>query len=236
MISELSSIGTKHSAANQENQDAICSGKTGQYTAISLADGVSTCEEAKVGAEIASQVINNLFLKKGKYFWGFDDAQIAELAISHILYELNQRAEADKKEVNEYSSTIASVLYDQKKKRLLYFSVGDSMILATGMGGCRVLAMPSNSMLGCCTTTTGHASAMATAKVINVDFLESIIICSDGAWRQMYAKNRLKPEVAKLLFKRKFDGLRDYLISQNSVDDCSFISLDLQNNDRRKSA
>ncbi len=236
MIKELSEIGVHHIEEGGENQDVLCHAQNRNFCIISLADGVSTCKEAKSGAEIASKAITNLLLKKGEYFLEFENEQIAEFALSHILFELKQCAENESKDIEEYSSTISSVLVDKKKKRMLCFNLGDSIIMAIGRGKCRVLAMPADSSSGCCATTTKRATTMVSVKLFDTSMVESIVICSDGAWKQMFNKNRLKPEVFNLLSNNEYDGLKDFLMKQNCFDDYSFISLDMRQKNRRKSA
>ena len=236
MVIELSRMGTYHAQTDGENQDALCCGKSRDYFVISLSDGVSECREAKRGASIASQAITNLFLKKGSYFLEFDEEQIADFALSHILCELQQEAEHSQQPVIDYSSTVASVLVDKRKKRMLCFNLGDSIILAVGKGRCRVLCMPSDSSSGCCVTTTRLAEKMVSVKLCEIGSMESVIICSDGAWREMFLKNRLKPEVAELLSNNAYDALKDFLTGQNCFDDFSFIALDMRHELRRNSA
>lgn len=236
MITMLSNIGTHHVDKNGENQDFVFYGHNKKYDVISLADGVSSCGEAKCGAEIASKAITNLLLKKGEHFLEFENEQIAEFALSHILSELSHRAVDDSKDVEEYSSTISSVLFDKRHGKILYFNLGDSIIAATGNGQCRVLAMPSDSSSGCCVTTTKNAASMVSVKVIDVGFVESVVICSDGAWKQMLNKNKLKPEVAGFLANNEYENLKEFLVKQDSFDDYSFISLDIRQKNRRKSA
>lgn len=236
MIKELSKMGTHHIDGDGENQDALCHAQNQNFCVISLADGVSTCKEAKSGAEIASRAITNLLLKKGEHFLEFENKQISELALSHILFELKLRAEKDSNDLEDYSSTVASVLVDKKKKRMLCFNLGDSIIMATGKGKCRVLAMPADSSSGCCVTTTRSANTMASVKMIDASAVESIVICSDGAWRQMFDKNKLKPAVSNILANNEYDELRDFLVEQNCFDDYSFISLNMQKRNRRRLA
>lgn len=225
MIEQVCHIGARHSAEQTENQDTIYFGENERYTVISLADGVSACKEAKVGAEIASRAATELLLNRGDHFLEFDDDWIAESIISHILYELKQKARADLQAVEEYSSTIASVLFDKKSRRLLCFSLGDSLIAATGSGGFRIIVRPSDSTDGCCVTTTEEASLLAQVIKTNVGTLDTVLIFSDGAWGQMFKKNRLKPEVSEMLADHRLSDLREYLILQNGADDYSFISM-----------
>lgn len=236
MIKELSIRGKYHIDNNGENQDAICYGENVHFSVISLADGVSTCERAKCGAEIASNAMTSLLLKKGDYFFEFEEEQIADFILSHIVYKLEKKAMEEMKDISEYSSTIASVLVDKKNGRLLCFSVGDSMILAVGNGKCRMIATPSDSMQGCCVTTTKNAKAMTSVHIFSTEKLESVVICSDGAWRNMFSKSRLKPEVENMLVNNEYEGLKDFLVLQKSFDDCSFVSLDVSPENRRISA
>lgn len=235
-VNEFSSMGTYHCNSNGENQDALCHGRNGDFSVISLADGVSACKEARCGAEIASKAITNLLLKKGEYFFEFEEKQIAEFALSHILYELKQQAAKENREVQEYSSTAASVLFDKKHGRMLCFNLGDSMIMAAGKGRCTVLAIPSDSSSGCCVITTRNAASMISVKALDAGSIESVMICSDGAWKQMFFKNRLKQEIAALLVDGGFQELKEYLTKQECFDDCSFIAMDLPRKNRRKSA
>lgn len=236
MIKQLSQIGVHHAQANGENQDALCYGKSKDLCVISLADGVSTCREAKRGAQIASQAITNLFLKKGDHFLEFEKEQIADFAVSHILCELKQETLKSSNPVEDFSSTVASVLVDRKNKRMLCFNLGDGIILGAGNGTCKILSMPGDSSSGCCVTTTRRAEKMASVKLCDVDFMDSVVICSDGAWKKMFQCNRLKPEVASMISGSKYDALKEYLISQNCFDDYSFISLDMRQLKRRRCA
>ena len=236
MVSLLSQIGMHHRETDGENQDSVSQKENKRYSVISLADGVSTCSHAKTGAAIASAAITNLFFKNASFFLEFDEKQIAEYTLSHILYKLTQQAESDLTDLCEYSSTIASVLYDRVARKLLFFNLGDSIIIAIENGMCKILSMPSNSLDGCCVTTTEGASESIDTGVIEAASFDAIIICSDGAWRHMFDKNRLKPAVAEMLCNKTFHELADYLNAQHCYDDYSFISLDTIQKDGRKSA
>ena len=237
MIIEFSGTGAFHRDTNGENQDALFHAQNKEYCVISLADGVSTCKRAKTGAEIASRAITNLFFKKGPYFLEAEKKQISEFAVSHILYELKQQAEIDFSSVEDYSSTITSVLVDKVNKRILCFNIGDGIIIASRKGQCRILAMPSDSSRGCCVTTTKNVASMASVDMYDTSSIESIVICSDGAWKKMFDKNRLKPEIEKVLVNSEFDSLKSFLTEQKCYDDYSFISFRMQQkNTRRTSA
>jgi len=233
MIAKWSRMGDYHASTNGENQDALSCGENRKYTVISLADGVSACKGAKAGARIASDAITHLLLKKGDYFLEFDKKDIAGFTLSHILCELKRQTEKDQAELEEYSSTVASVLFDKEKQRLLYFNLGDGAILAAGNGCCRFLAMPADSFWGCPVTTTRGASQEVDTKVMDVDGLDSVIICSDGAWKQMVDQNRLKPEVSVMLQRGNYDELQTFLSDGDCFDDTSFITMDLNRGGRQ---
>ena len=77
---------------------------------------------------------------------------------------------------------------------------------------------------------------MVSAKILKTQDFESILICSDGAWTQMFEKGKLKPEVMEFLGNSQFDAVKEFLNSQNCFDDYSFIALDLQKRSMRKTA
>ena len=226
-ITTLSRLGAYHRENGGENQDALCFRSGRRRLTITLADGVSACREAKTGAKIASEALAALFEKKGEVFLSFTPEDAANLALSHVLYELRQQAGAAGKPTEDYSSTLAGVLFDRKTRQLLYFSLGDSLILATGGGKCRILAAPADSTHGCCVTTTQDAAAAVRVGREDGAFLDHVMLCSDGAWHLMLEKDRFHPEVAELLAAGDYDALKTWLAARDGFDDCSFIAVKL---------
>ena len=236
MIVKESKIGAHHLKTNGENQDVVCDAQNQNVCIISLADGVSSCKEAKKGAEIACSCVTDLLLTHGDHFFNVSGEQIPSLILSHILYKLDQCAAASSCPIEEFSSTISTVMLDKKRNQILCYHLGDGLILGVQSGKCRVLGMPCDSSSGCCVTTTKCAEKMVTVRILGADLFDSILICSDGAWRQMYYRNRMKPDVHDLVAHSEFDKLGEFLAQQNCFDDYSFISLDLQHTSGRKSA
>lgn len=233
MIYKWSNIGSYHQLKKGENEDYICSKECEEKTVITLADGVSSCAESKHGAMIAGDAITYLLSKKGVMLMEFDQKQIAKITTKHILYELEQNAIDNNHEITDYSSTVASVMFDKNSRRLLCYNLGDEIIIGVSKGKCRILAMPYDSTDGCCVTTTKNSEAEAIVKIINADSIDSVIICSDGAWREMFKSNRIRKDIVDMLTSRDYDALTEYLKSKNSTDDCSYIAMDI--NDRRLS-
>lgn len=229
MISKFSKKGSYHKENNVENQDVICSGENERFAVITLADGVSTCKKARKGAEIVSKVVTDLFLSNGQYFMKFSKRQTANMVIEHILNQLRKMSESEKTPIEEYSSTIACVLLDKKKKKILTFSLGDSIILSANSKECDILEMPMYDPLGCSVTTSDNAKQVVNTKVIDVADTKSVIICSDGMWDKMFYRSRIKDEVKMILTNGMYDELKMYIDSQDCFDDSSFIAMNLKN-------
>lgn len=227
MIDKLSEMGAHHRAEQGENQDFVCYDQNRNYCVISLADGVSTCTSAKIGAEIAAKSISEGFMHAGNAILASNCEEAARYLLGIVQTNLQRCARQENAGVEDYSSTLASVFIDKKKKRAMCFSLGDSLIMGVENGKCRVLAMPSDSRYGCYTTTTLGAENLAVAKIIDITDFQSILICSDGAWTQMFDKNRLKKKIFNLLVNDDFEGLKTFLTKEKCFDDYSFIALTL---------
>ncbi len=219
-----------------ENQDVVMSVENNRFVTIALADGVSTCSEAKEGALITCSAITHLFSKKGDYFIECDNDRISDFVVSHIMYELNRVASDSGKDVEDYSSTIASVVVDKKKKKMLFFSLGDSMIFTTKEGKCNILSVPSDSTNGCPVTTTNNAKKMVSCGVVDIKTIDSVTLCSDGAWSSFFKRNTLKNEIKEMLVEHRYDELEAFLDGEHISDDYSFISMQTKTKNRRRIA
>lgn len=236
MIKQFSKPGEHHCFDSMQNQDAIAVAKDKRYIAISLADGVSTCSEGKRGADIACKAINTLLKQNASFFFRFDKTQIAEIALTHIFFRLNKQAKQDGQDVAAYSSTISSVLIDAKQKKAILINLGDGIIIGTSREAIKVLAMPGDSTGGCYVTTTKNAISKLDVQIIDIKNMDSITICSDGAWKEMFCKTRIKPEISHHLLHHEFDRLEHFLERQNCFDDYSFVCAELETTNWRQSA
>lgn len=232
----MNEAGLHHQYDNANNQDFVAFQKNRNYAVIALADGVSTCKKSRAGAKETCEAISEYLLKHGSRFMNMTEHEISECLLSHIFYKINQRAKSDNMNVNDYSSTAACILLDRRYNKVLFFSLGDSLILATKKNCCNVMAMPSDSRDGCYVTTTNGVANVAKVGVVDAESIKSIIICSDGAWNLMYHRNRLKEEVKGFLVEQEYTKLKELLMKKDRFDDCSFISMDLEEFRWRKSA
>ena len=227
MIRVFSIKGKRHEQNGQGNQDVVKSGSNERFSVITLADGVSTCKKARKGAQIACRATKSLMLGNGEYIARCSSSDLAWNVVYNVNFEIQKQAAKDKTEPEEYSSTLSSVLFDKKENTLTIFSVGDGIVFGVGKNGFRILAMPSDSREGTCVTTTRGAFRQAVALTIERDGIDTVWICSDGAWREMFEYGRMKSEVAKIIENRNFQGLKDLFEKHHSNDDMSFIALDV---------
>lgn len=217
-----------------ECADAVLGGCRGAYSAISLADGVSMCKYAAEGADTACGAATELLLRHGGYFISAPESRAASEVLFHVLGRLTERAESSGDDVSDYSSTLSSVLIDRKRGKLLCLSLGDSVVIVCGRGKCRVLSSPDIRFGGdgvCVTGTRGAENAFRAQKLDASD-VDSVTICSDGAWRHMFERGRIKEPVCGMLLSGDFKRLGGYLAGETPEDDCSFITIKL---DKRKS-
>lgn len=225
--------GSSHVNDNKLNQDFVISGNNRRLYAAALADGVTSCSEARTGAEIACNMLMKIFLRKGDFLLRskteHDMKKSSELIISHVSRALHERALNDSINIEEYSCTLAGVLADTKAKKMLYFSIGDSIVIAIPKNGsrCKILTRPDNNAAGVCVTTTENAELMSKINVINTQEFSSVIIFSDGAWHEIFDKNILKKEVSEILISHNYKRLKEFLNSRKIFDDYSFIALNL---------
>lgn len=232
-IRSMSHIGKYHEGTSGSNEDAVCMGQNSRLCVLSLADGMTACREAKTGADIASRAITRLLLNEGRYFLTLDSSRLADLIFTHIFYKIKSYAEDAGSSVEEFSSTITSVLIDKKSGKMLCYHLGDNMVLAVGNGKCRVLCSPAYGEDGCLATTTENGQRSVSVSRFDIRDYESIVIVSDGAWRNMLSGNRIRQDVAAMLAIGDYDALEAFLVSMNCRDDYSFISADMRETRRQ---
>lgn len=227
MLEKFSRAGAWHRENKVENQDVVLSRSNDRFSVITLADGVSTCGRSGAGALAACEAGSRLLLEKAEHFLDFDNEARARLVLSHIVRELKTKAENEQGVLEDYSSTFAAVLVDRRDKRLLYYNLGDGLIMGRSGNEFRIFAPPGDSSRGCCTTTTKNAAVLVQTEVIDVGDLDAVMICSDGAWKVMFDRGHPKPEVKRMIEEYRYDDLEAFFEDRKSNDDYSLILTDL---------
>jgi serine/threonine protein phosphatase PrpC len=166
----------------------------------------------------------------------FPEETVAELSLAHIRWELQQKADAMHIDVKELSSTLCSALYDRKTRKLLLVNLGDGMIITGSKSGCAVPAMPSDSRNGCYVTTTPEAEKKMRVYKMDAGTAETIYLCSDGAWHNLFERSRMRQEVQTMIKMKRNKQLGDYLQKQDPFDDCTFITMELKKKSERNYA
>jgi serine/threonine protein phosphatase PrpC len=236
LICSYSREGTRHRQAGIKNQDAVTFRRSGKESVIVLADGVSSCSCAQEGAKRAGDTAADLLLSRGKDLLACSGEETGAFIVSQVVYELTRLAQEEKRAPEDYASTLAAVYYDSKTEKLLYCSLGDSLILAAGKGQCTILAQPSDSRDGCCVTMTRNAEKGMQTGMSDARLLDTVCLFSDGAWKVLFEGGSLKTAVRTMLVNGWYEDLQEYLQAQNCEDDHSFIAIDLKRKARRKAA
>ena len=205
-------------------QDYTCFEEGPRYLVTVLADGVSTCPDSYEGAKVCCEALKAILFAKADYFFEFDTDKIKDLVMSHVLYELRKHVELKSGTIEDYSSTLAGVLYDKKEERYITLSVGDSLIVGSGFGKCEILSMPYDSTSGCPATTTNNVLEVTEVKISDSANYETITIFTDGAWRELYDRNNMKENVKSALISGDFKCIEDLLTTSEPFDDSSFIT------------
>lgn len=236
MIETYTAAGRWHRLHGQEGQDALAQREKGTLSVIALADGVSACLYGKEGARCCADAATELLLQKGRDLFSCGSREAAEFITSHVVYKQQLLAKQQGQPAEEYASTLAAVCYDRRAEKLLYCSLGDSLILAVRRGECEILALPPDSAQGCCVTMTEHAGRGMQTGILDTRGMEAVCILSDGAWQALFEGGSLKADARTMLVKHWYSDLRDYLQALSCEDDNSFISMDLRSAARRYAA
>ena len=236
MIATYTAAGRRHRQLGQQGQDALTQREKGTLSVIVLADGVSTCLYGGEGARCCADAAAELLMQKGRALFNCEDREMAEFITAHVVYKQRLLAKQQGHPAEEYASTLAAVCYDRRAEKLLYCSLGDSLILAVGRGQCTILALPPDSTKGCCVTMTRHAEKGMQTGILDTRGMESVCILSDGAWEALFEGGCLKEDVRTMLVNHWYEDLREHLQTQNCEDENSFILMDLKSAARRYAA
>ena len=232
MFFKMSRKGRYHREKNLTNQDFVTGRETDRFIVLSLADGISSCKYARKGAKIACNTAEEMLLNHGERFFSIESYDAINCILSKIRHEIEKEAKHD---IEQYSCTLICILYDKQTHKIFYFSFGDSLIMAIEKDRCKILAQPFDSRNGIPSITSRFAENIAHAGVTDANF-ESLMLCSDGAWNLMYKKGSLDTEIKKILINKNFNALKSFLKEKNGFDDCSFIAVNLSEQEESHNA
>lgn len=198
---------------------------------IILADGVSSCSKSRKGAQIACETVEKILTLNGTQLFDLDKKIIANLILDNVLSKLKIEQKKDKCEITDYSSTLSFACLDKNKKRVLSFSLGDSMIYKLSEKGCILIdQLDSCSGNKCCVTTTIGASEKVKINKFDSKEMNGIMLCSDGAWRLFYNYNVFDKKLWDNSKKQNYYEFKKHIDNCINIDDSSFIIMDFLQN------
>lgn len=180
-----SKTGQWHKAHNQENQDAVYYFENDDIVFCAVADGVSSCENSKRGAELACELACRLCRYEYKYFFSIEKEIIKWLIVSYIQKHISSYAEKNGHAPESYASTLCFVCIDKYTDKMITFTLGDSRIYLVN-GKNTVLCTDTASIReDNLTNTTMTVNAYYDVSVTFEVFTEggSVLLCTDGVWR-----------------------------------------------------
>ena len=228
MIIYWSKIGDFHYRNQQGIQDTVFSYENGIGCTISLADGVSTCERGEEGANIACHDIGQYFSQYGSKLINYSPEDIRGKTLNRILNTLEKRAMSVGDDIDKFSSTLTSVFFDKEKKSLLCFNLGDSLIGGVKNENFEIILQPQIISDGCYATTTENVESVIEVKIVSATDYSSVFICSDGMWKQMFNRGKLRYEYNNMILKGDYIEIIENIKKSPCHDDRSIVAMKLE--------
>ena len=225
MITTYQRTGAYHKKNKLECQDVIFQSESNTATIIAIADGVSSCENSKRGAEIACKAVSDIMLGETEYIFASPREKAAGLLISYVQGKLREEAAKGNSSFESYSSTLSFVCFNKLSGEIMSFVLGDSLLYLM-MDGKLTLACTTEHFSGNQTYTT---TTDGVEKVVEIKRLYSyrnvkFVLATDGAWREFYENGAVcsSAEIAMLN-----NDIAAYLDNKPCSDDCSIAIFDI---------
>lgn len=215
--------GFYHTNDYLDNQDVVYENTNDSIRFVAVADGVSTCENGKKGAEIACQAAFRALDAETEYLFSLKEKSVAYLIVKYIQSEIEAFALKTGADVLSYASTLSFLCVDRKKNQAIAFSLGDSAVAVVTndkrvvpLGG--VLDFSSNIS---CTVVTIKAYLDVKIAILPLDKISSIFIATDGAWKTILKNGKLHEEIIYCFGEKDTERLEMYFRNVQNADDCS---------------
>lgn len=221
--------GLRHLATGEDNQDYIYVNSNDRIKFVAVADGVSSCENGRQGAELACKVIFEALKKEVDYLLSLSKKSIAYLIVNLVQSKVDKLARKTGRDIFSFASTLSFVCVDCKTDRAISFSVGDSDIFAvTNDDQIKRMSEARKFESGmCCATLTKEAYLYASVEIFDPFLIRLLFIGSDGAWNVMLKNDVMDSNVVDCLMNNDYKALSDILNDANNLDDCSFVCMNL---------
>lgn len=217
--------GLYHEERGEENQDAVCWNRENGIAVLSLADGVSSCRRGGEGARIAAAVVRDELMKNREAYLQNTAVKRSGSLLSAVIRELENVSREEGILPEEYSSTMSGVLVDENIGKMYYCHLGDSMIMMIKNHTVQLIGRPDTSTDGTVCTTTQDAYEAFSEGIVSLDSVTSIMLCSDGIWREMYKRGHLIPGFRSILVADDIPKLIEYFETHEVIDDIGLIAV-----------
>ena len=216
-----SKTGSAHIADGICNQDAVLTASANGISLAVLADGVSSCENSRTGAEYVCGLIRDIMLTEADFYMSLKSKSIAGLIVGFVRDELKKLADGAGEEPVSYASTLCFVCIDSRRGKTLVFSLGDSRIYAVGSDSGTAALGREYEIAGCATMTDGVQHKVY-AEVFPSEKFDSFMLCSDGAWRLMTASEAIESKLQEDIAAEDVRSIYEFFDSADNQDDCSY--------------
>lgn len=213
--------GSTHRKNNEPNQDSVSFNQTNRFSVVSAADGVGSCGSAYEGALLAARCATETLSENGAAAFS------PELLLDAVAETLKKQSKMTQKPLPDFSSTLASVVWDRQENKVFYLSLGDSLLLTVSAASrkCRILSAPCDSTDGIPTTTHRNPAFYTQSGMLFADDIETVLILTDGAWRPMFSRMKMRKELQDAIENGDFAYILSFLEKADVSDDASVAIL-----------
>lgn len=217
--------GEYHLKNKTDNQDAVYEAESRTAKIIVIADGISSCANAKQGAEIACKAVGDIMVNETEYIFSSSKEKVAGLLSAYVYKKLSVVAKENNHPVSSYSSTLGFVCYNKISGEIMTFVLGDSLIYLISQGDILLACKPKLlDDYKTYTTTTENAAEVIEINVFIPQKSVRYLLATDGAWSTFYSGGILSDKLEQAV---KDEKIIDYLEKQYCIDDCSIVMMDI---------
>lgn len=167
-----------------KNQDFIYEKQNDDGAFFAVADGVSACKKSGIGAQIACKISADILLDHIEYYFESSEEKVKSLILMNIRNAIQEQANKDECEAEDYASTLCFVCYDKRCNRVMTFSLGDSRIYQIYNDKMRYInCTVSHSDNAVCSAISYSAEREAVLNRRPIDEDEGFLLCTDGMWK-----------------------------------------------------
>ena len=226
VIKEFSQIGNYHYQKKEENQDYYLMNEDENYIVVTLADGVSTQKNGLLGAKTACKTTSEYVLRRASDFMLYDKEEVSKYILKEVLYELEKLSQAQNEEIESYSSTLLTLIYDKNNQEGILMNLGDGVVLGSKKQKYFYVSKGRNIQGSTFVTTSNDAYRNMEICKFKSEECDRLLLGTDGI--KEYLKNiKSKKDI-------DYEAVKKKVTQQLPYDDCSFIEIKFVNVAKRK--